>query len=328
MKLLGLLFCVFPVVFSEIIKGIAWFGLETQDKRLQCTWQHDVKWNLDKIQELGFNSIRIPFCAQYVQDEDWSKLDEFMNLIKNYNISVCLDFHRIYNTHQSAKPYDDHFPLDQYFETWIKVINRYKDNPKLKYIDIWNEWQGTDNYMEWNNIARQTVQLLESKFGFYNLTYIIQGTQWGGNLHTVDLEDLKLGQRLRYSIHKYWFSDQEPYEDKWDFSFGNHKDLVITGEFGYQSNQQNQIDWVIRFVKWLVSKNIRDSFFWTWSWNSGDTGGILKEDCSTIDYGKVNVLKWLWGDPHRRNLRSVPCGNGCICYGNCTSMNDNCFIIC
>ena len=97
------------------------------------------------------------------------------------------------------------------------------------------------------------------------------------------------------SIHKYWFSDGIN-EEAWAATFDkdNHK-LISVGEWGYKTDgSEFEKIFAIEFVDWLKDNNIRDTFFWTWTYNSGDTGGILKEDCTTVDYEKIRLLHDLW----------------------------------
>ena len=48
-SLLKLLFFL-PSV-NCLIKGINWFGFETEYKNLMCTWTNDIEWNINKIKE-------------------------------------------------------------------------------------------------------------------------------------------------------------------------------------------------------------------------------------------------------------------------------------
>ena len=112
----------------------------------------------------------------------------------------------------------------------------------------------------------------------------------------MDLTDLAFHDRIRYSIHKYWFSDTQPYEPKWDYSFGDHKPVVSVGEWGYMSEVQSEVEWAEKFVNYLIKNELRDTFFWCWSPNSGDTKGILLDNCSTIDQDKMALLHRLWNN--------------------------------
>lgn len=283
------------------VRGIAWFGLETEHRNLMCTWTHDIPWNLKKIESLGFNTVRIPFSHDYITSADWKVLDELFHHVENTNLSLVLDYHRIDDTHQSPKPWiEGKLDFDGFLRDWEIVLDRYGKHQRLVGIDIWNEYQ-SDNYVEWNNIARQIVSHIDSKYSQQNLTYYVQGTNWAGNIHFMNLSDLACADRIRYTIHKYWFSDTEPLEEHWDYSFGliDHDSAHINvGEWGYISDKPKEIDWAVRFMYYLKNKKIHNSFFWTWSFNSGDTGGILLPDCESVDCKKIYLLKQYWNVSH------------------------------
>lgn len=288
-----LTWCDEPKVYdTSIIRGINWFGFETEYKNLMCTWSHPIDWHLKKMKTVDFNYIRLPFSVEFVREENWEAMDTFFQKAFDNDINVVLDCHRLHSTHQSAKPYDNVYTFDDFLDAWFVILDRYHHYPNLLAVDIFNEYQNS-NYVEWNNLSRQIVSYIETHFPD-RFDFFVGGTNWGGNIHYIDLSDLPYQDRIRYSIHKYWFSDQSPYESKWDFSFGDHKPVVNVGEWGFKSDEIDEVEWAENFVKYLREKDIRDTFFWTWSWNSGDTGGILYEDCTTIDQTKIKVLKDLW----------------------------------
>lgn len=280
---------------KKLIKGLNWFGFETQYFNLMCTWQHSIPWHINKIDELSFNYIRLPFSVEFVKKDDWMYMDEFFDEIQNTDIEVVLDCHRLHSTHQSAKPYDSVYSFDDFLESWKIILTRYQSNKNLKMVDIFNEFQ-SGNYVEWNSLSRQTLEYLEKEFP-NRFSYMVGGTNWGGNLHYVDLSDLYFSDRISYTIHKYWFSDSDPYEVKWDYSFGDlDLPLINVGEWGFQSSSLQETSWAELFVDYLRENNIRDTFFWTYSFNSQDTGGILFYDCTNVDEKKMQLLNKLWKD--------------------------------
>lgn len=279
---------------SEIIKGINYFGFETEYKNLMCTWSNNIEWNVQKIKEIGFNYIRLPFSLEFVQEANFQNMDIFFEESRKLNLNVVLDFHRLHSSHQSSKPYDNRYSFDDFLEAWKTILKRYESYENLKAVDIFNEYQ-SDNYVEWNSLSRQIVSFIESEFP-ERFIFFIGGTNWGGNLHHMDLTDLAFHDRIRYSIHKYWFSDTQPYEPKWDYSFGDHKPVVSVGEWGYMSEVQSEVEWAEKFVNYLIKNELRDTFFWCWSPNSGDTKGILLDNCSTIDQDKMALLHRLWNN--------------------------------
>ena len=303
MRLLSLLF--FPVVHS-IIRGLNTFGFETEHKSLMCDWVQSYDWMFEKIHQLGFNTIRLPFCYQYIYDNDFSKMDEVFDKVDKYDLDVVLDFHRIHNYEQSPTPWHDNVKLDDFIFAWEVILERYKNNNRLVGVDIFNEYQ-SDNYTEWNDLSYKIVSAIENRFP-NRFWFIVGCVQWNGNCHFVNFHNITFGDRVFLGIHKYCWSDTEPFEEKWTHSFGTEK--IIVGEFGALSNRPDQMDWLKRFIKYLKKHHYYDSFFWSWSWNSGDTGGILKEDCSSIEEEKMNLLRYYWDDTQKRNLRSSKCPYG------------------
>ena len=248
---------------------------------------------LKKIKELDFNYIRLPFSLEFVNDANWQEMDDFFEISNKYDIDVVLDFHRLHSTHQSFRPYDNHFTFDDFLDAWRIILDRYKSYPNLKGVDIFNEYQG-NNVVEWNNLSRQIVSFIESQFP-ERFDFYVGGVRWGGNLYGVKLDDLPYNDRITYTIHKYWFSDGID-EEAWAATFDkeNHK-LISVGEWGYKTDgSEFEKIFAVEFVDWLKENNIRDTFFWTWTYNSGDTGGILKADCTTVDYEKIRLLHNLW----------------------------------
>lgn len=85
----------------------------------------------------------------------------------------------------------------------------------------------------------------------------------------------------------------------WDALFGKFYPAhpVIVGEWGgkYGTGTGGQMDvtWQNAFVQYLIGKGISDSFFWCYTPNSGDTGGIL-DDNLQVRADKMTLIRSLW----------------------------------
>ena len=55
-----------------------------------------------------------------------------------------------------------------------------------------------------------------------------------------------------------------------------------------------QSGWGQRYVKYLKERGIRDTYFWSYNPDSGDTRGVLMEDCKNVNKAKIELLKELW----------------------------------
>ncbi len=283
-------------VQASLIKGINFYGLETPSLDFVCGWQHRPSFYLHKLDELGFNSIRLPFSLEYVRTGDFEKMDEFFDSIKKYpNMTVTLDMHRVFSSHQGPTPTENWITMNMFLEGWRKIISRYEKNDQLMGIDVFNEYQGTDsNY--WNGMLRNIVTDIEKHFP-NRFEYFVGGTRWGGDIHEIDLESLPFHDRIHYTIHKYIFSTSGSDREKdWDWSFGpfkNQTGKISVGEWGFKSERPDEVQWAKEFVAYLKKNNIRDTYFWTIA-HSGDTGGLWKDNCEDVDMEKYEIIKSLW----------------------------------
>lgn len=85
----------------------------------------------------------------------------------------------------------------------------------------------------------------------------------------------------------------------WDLHFGRFSPqyAVVIGEFGGKyghGGNPKDVIWQNKIVDYLIQKNMRSSFYWSWNPNSTDTGGILKDDWQTVWQDKVDLLHRLW----------------------------------
>ncbi|WP_433078272.1 glycoside hydrolase family 5 protein [Dactylosporangium sp. CA-052675] len=141
------------------------------------------------------------------------------------------------------------------------------------------------------------------------------GYWWGGNLQGAKDHPVKLSDqsKLVYSAHDYspkvwsqqWFTDPAFPANMpalWDKQFGylvkNNTAPVLMGEFGgrsvaeqdAQGNKDLEGIWQRNLVKYLKDNGLSYTY-WAWNPNSGDTGGVLKDDWTTVDADKAALLK-------------------------------------
>jgi endoglucanase len=133
---------------------------------------------------------------------------------------------------------------------------------------------------------------------------------WGGNLAKAREFPVQLStaNRLVYAPHDYGISvfDRQPwFEDPnfpnnlpavWDHFWGYlHKENIapiMVGEFG--STLANPLDrqWLTSLMSYLGTGAGGMSFtYWAWNPNSGDTGGIVRDDWQTVDQNKQSILQ-------------------------------------
>jgi aryl-phospho-beta-D-glucosidase BglC (GH1 family) len=86
----------------------------------------------------------------------------------------------------------------------------------------------------------------------------------------------------------------------WETLFGQFSAVtpVVPGEWGGKFGQgtggQQDVVWQNAFVDYMISKGMRSSFYWCYTPNSGDTGGIL-DDALVVRQDKMALLRRLWG---------------------------------
>ena len=131
---------------------------------------------------------------------------------------------------------------------------------------------------------------------------------WGGNLRGVADYPIDLGKyqdQLVYSPHDYgptvfeqpWFKGDYTYEslkkdcwnDNWLFIKEKNIAPLLIGEWGGFMKEPN-LKWMT-YMKQLIGDYHLNHTFWCFNANSGDTGGMVKDDFTTWDDEKYNFVK-------------------------------------
>ncbi|GHI06884.1 endoglucanase [Streptomyces cellostaticus] len=239
-------------------------------------------------------------------------------------LKVILDRHRPGSGGQSALWYTSAVPESTWIADLKALAARYQGQDTVIGIDLHNEphdpacWGCGDQATDWRLAAQRAGNAV---LGINpELLIFVEGVQsyngvsgwWGGNLMGVAQYPVQLSvaDRVVYSAHDYatsvaqqsWFSDPAfpanmpgVWDKYWGYLFKQNIAPVWVGEFG--TTLQSAIDqkWLAALVSYLrpTATYGADSFQWTfWSWNpdSGDTGGILKDDWVTVDTVKDGYL--------------------------------------
>ncbi len=147
------------------------------------------------------------------------------------------------------------------------------------------------------------------------------GWYWrGGNLSEAGAHPvrLKVAGRLVYSPHDFpasvypqsWFSDPNYpknlysiWDKNWGDLFRQGTAPILIGEFGTKLETTSDKQWLNALVTYLKGDLNGDGtsdlsagqqgaswIYWSWNPNSGDTGGILKDDWTTVHQAKMNAL--------------------------------------
>ncbi|MEV4324996.1 cellulase family glycosylhydrolase [Microbispora rosea] len=131
---------------------------------------------------------------------------------------------------------------------------------------------------------------------------------WGGNLTKAGQYPVRLNvaNRLVYSPHEYatsvfhqtWFDDPSYpanmpaiWDKYWGYLYKQNIAPIMVGEFGTTLASNIDKVWLQELMKYMGSGVNGMSFtYWSWNPNSGDTGGILKDDWATVDQAKQSII--------------------------------------
>jgi endoglucanase len=251
-------------------------------------------------------------------------MDKIVDYAGSVGLRVILDRHRPDSSGQSALWYTSSVPESTWITNLKALAARYQGNTAVVGIDLHNEphdpacWGCGDTSTDWRLAAERAGNAVLGVNP--NLLIFVEGIQtfngtsgwWGGNLMGVAQYPVQLSvaNRVVYSAHDYatsvaqqtWFTDPSfpanmpgVWDKYWGYIFKQNLAPVWVGEFGTTLQSTTDQQWLKALVSYMLptSTNGGDSFSWTfWSWNpdSGDTGGILKDDWQTVDTVKDGYL--------------------------------------
>lgn len=275
------------------LRCMNFYGLETESANFVCSWVHPPRYYLQLLKEYMFiNSIRVPFSQDYVKKGDFRLLDQFFDDCDEFGILIILDYHRTHSTHQSPSPTSE-TSYGDFLDTWITLLNRYKDRPSMYGVSIFNEIQFTNDFTYSNNIHATIITDLERLFPerFY---YFAGCPNWGGNCSGMELSNHPVWNRTFIEVHKYQFSGTSTPED-WEVSIPPRipADHWFIGEFGWRQDSQQDRNWANMFIDYMRARKIYNACAWTIA-HSSDTQGWWNDDCNTFDWDKANLLFGLW----------------------------------
>jgi len=232
-----------------ILTGINWFGLETESFAPHGLWARNLDSILDQIQELGFNTIRLPYSNELLNPSSLPNsinydlnpdlvglsgvqiMDKIIEGAGARGIRVILDRHRPDSHAQSELWYTNEYDEERWIADWVMLAERYNQNDTVIGMDLHNEphgaatWGTGDMTTDWRLAAERAGNAILAANP--NLLIVVQGVEqyegdwywWGGNLSGAGDYPVRLDQpdRLVYSTHVYgpgvypqpWFSDPE-----------------------------------------------------------------------------------------------------------------------
>jgi endoglucanase len=223
-----------------LLRGVNWFGLETETHAPHGLWSRDYKEMLAQMKALGYNLIRLPYSVQGLSDTTVSGIDfaigsnrelrdktplEVMDLViqeaGRQGLLILLDSHRLNNQRIPELWYGDGFSEADWINAWTALANRYKNQSNVIGADLKNEphgrasWGTNDKATDWRLAAERAGNAILKVNP--NWLIVVEGVEnnvpgqklkrhWmGGNLEGVQKFPVRLSARNKvvYSPHEY-----------------------------------------------------------------------------------------------------------------------------
>lgn len=319
-----------------VIRAVSWFGLETPNCAPHGLWTLPLDEGLASIAGMGFTTVRVPFSNECLAARTTTSIDPVANpdlvglapielldtLIARAaaaGLSVILDRHRPDSAAQSELWYTDAYPEERWIADWVRLAQRYRDEPAVIGVDLHNEprgaacWGCGDPARDWAAAAQRAGDAVLAVHP--DLLIIVEGvenqpdgtsTWWGGGLAGARSHPVRLAvpDRVVYSPHEYpasvhaqdWFAAADypaNLEPLWQRNWGYLREEgiapVLVGEFGTRAETESDRAWLDALVAYLARTGISYAY-WSFNPNSGDTGGLVKDDWRTREADKLDAL--------------------------------------
>ena len=300
------------------LSGINWFGFETSELVVHGLWTgRTMDSFLAQIVEMGFTSLRIPLSPEVFGDaKSVANLHTFATAAEGRGLSILLDLHNcsFRNNLQGNPTGCANYNIDKWYATLNDMALFSLQHENVLGIDIFNEPHQL-SWKTWRDMASEAgkrilkvnprILVFVEGVANYDTDSGGWGTFWGENLVEAGRNPPGIPKsRLVLSPHVYGpsvsyqqyfsapnFPNNMP--EIWDAHFGYLVDMgytIIVGEFGGRYTGKDK-QWADKFVEYLRSKGTTDFYYWSLNPNSGDTGGILRDDWKGVNEDKLGLLK-------------------------------------
>jgi endoglucanase len=249
-------------------------------------------------------------------------MDRIIQGAKKTGLKVILDRHDPIADLRPQLWYTDQVPQTRWIDDWVMLAKHYKGNDTIIGADLANEphgpatWGDGNPSTDWHMAAQQAGNAILAVNPDWLI--IVEGIElyhgdsywWGGNLKGAKQFPVQLSRpnKLVYSAHDYgpevyvqqWLRVPKPpdlahtlpdvWQQHWAYLQKTGTAPVLMGEFG-GSSMGNDAEgvWQRTLIAFLKTNNMSYTY-WSWNPDSGDTGGILRNDWTTINQSKLNIL--------------------------------------
>jgi endoglucanase len=239
-------------------------------------------------------------------------------------LKVILDQHRPDTGSQSELWYTARYSEQRWIGDWQMLARRYATNSTVIGADLHNEphgaacWGCGDRSRDWAAAATRAGNAALAANPRWLI--LVEGVErsadgstgwWGGNLRDAAAHPVTLAVpgRLVYSPHDYprsvyaqpWFSAAAypsnlpgVWDANWGYLARTGRAPVLLGEFGTKLTDPSDRQWLTGLVTYLRTTGISYAY-WSYNPNSGDTGGLVKDDWRTPETAKLAALAPILG---------------------------------
>ena len=232
-----------------LLRGVNWFGIESELHAPHGLWKRDYKEMLAQIKSLGYNVIRLPYGVQSLRASNVSGIDfsigsnqelqgksplEVMDAIVQeagrQGLLILLDSHQLNDQRIPELWYGDGFTEADWIDTWKMLATRYRNQANIIGADLKNEphgkasWGTNDSATDWRLAAERCGNAIQAINP--NWLIVVEGVEnnvpdqklkihWmGANLEGVARFPVRLSRpnKLVYSPHEY---GQGVYNQPW-----------------------------------------------------------------------------------------------------------------
>jgi endoglucanase len=257
-------------------------------------------------------------------------LDKVINYAGSKGMRVILDRHRPDSGAQSPLWYTAQYSEARWISDWTMLAQHYRGNTTVIGADLHNEphsiqggggacWGCGDPKFDWRLAAEKAGNAVLAANPDWLI--IVEGIDcvsgtgdpqcgwWGGNLSGAAQFPVRLSvpNKLVYSAHEYaisvfhqtWFDDPNfpanmpaLWNHFWGYLEQQNIAPVLLGEFGTTLQDPKDRVWLQSLMQYLGTGPTGIDFtFWSLNPNSGDTGGILNDDWTTVNTAKQSILQ-------------------------------------
>lgn len=258
-------------------------------------------------------------------------IDAIVEYAGQVGMRIFIDMHRIdagSGKQETGLWYSEDYSIEDLAADWQEVAGRYAGDPTVIGFDVFNEpsgrgedrahWGEADRPAEsdWaaaaETLGNAILEVNPDALIMVQGVHIVEGDWYwvGGNLKAAGERpvELDLDNRLVYTPHDYPYSVQnvpwlegataedmkELFREHWGYLAEEGIAPILVGETGGRMVDEADSLYLDTLFEYLGELGAAGGVTW-WGWNpnSGDTGGLLADDWSTIHTEKLAYLDGL-----------------------------------